>query len=125
MVLTLLIAVVLTGWQQATASNFSLHQSSARSETKQAKSDQAKAAAPRFRATKAEIKKAQEILKQKGLYSGEISDKLNADVRAAIRKFQQDNGLKATGTLNRETLEKLGVPISERKSKSAKPPAKS
>ena len=38
------------------------------------------------------------------------SGKLDTETRAAIKKYQPENGLKATGTLNRATLEKLGTP---------------
>jgi peptidoglycan hydrolase-like protein with peptidoglycan-binding domain len=60
---------------------------------------------PVFRATRDQITQAQKILKV-----GE-SGKMDADTRAAVRKYQSENGLKPTGTLNRATLEKIGIAL--------------
>jgi len=66
-----------------------------------------------FRPTKDQIKQVQAILKTKGIYSGDASGTYNDETRAAIRSFQDGNGLKETGTLNRATLEKFGVELTE------------
>jgi len=67
--------------------------------------------APIFRATKEQIKQAQTMLKQRGLYGGDANGKLDAETRAGLRKYQEGEGLKATGTLNRATLEKMNITL--------------
>lgn len=67
-----------------------------------------------FRANKDQITQAQAILKKKNLYSGASDGKLNDDMRASLKAWQKDNGLKATGTLNRATLEKMGIELTDR-----------
>ncbi len=54
------------------------------------------------------------MLKAKGLYDGEAIGKLDKPTRAAIKSWQKDNGLKTTGTLNRATLEKMGIELTDR-----------
>lgn len=66
-----------------------------------------------FRATKDQIKEVQTMLKAKSLYTGESTGKLDNVTRAAIKSYQKDNGLKQTGTLNRATLEKMGIVLTE------------
>ncbi len=69
---------------------------------------------PIFRASADQIKQAQTILKQRGFYSGEQNSKLDTDTRAGLKKYQQAEGLKVTGTLNKKTLEKMGIALTER-----------
>ncbi len=69
---------------------------------------------PIFRATADQIKQAQAILKQRGFYSGEQIGKLDTDTRAGLKKYQQAEGLKITGTLNKITLEKMGIALTEK-----------
>ena len=69
---------------------------------------------PVFRATKDQIVAAQTMLKSKGVYSGEASGSLDDATRASIKSYQKDNGLRATGTLNRATLEKMGIGLNEK-----------
>lgn len=71
---------------------------------------------PIFRATKDQIKQAQLLLKERGFYSydGEAGGKLNDDTRAGLRKYQEAEGLKVTGTLNRVTLEKMNITLTEK-----------
>ena len=69
---------------------------------------------PIFRATADQIKQAQAILKQRGFYSGEQIGKLDTDTRAGLKKYQQAEGLKVTGTLNKITLEKMGIALTEK-----------
>ncbi|MEO8649486.1 MAG: peptidoglycan-binding domain-containing protein, partial [Acidobacteriota bacterium] len=66
-----------------------------------------------FRPTKDQIKQVQTMLKEKNLYSGEASGKLDTATRTAIKSFQKENGLNDTGTLNRATLEKMNVELTE------------
>ncbi len=69
---------------------------------------------PIFRATADQIKQAQAILKQRGFYSGEQIGKLDTDTRAGLKKYQQAEGLKITGTLNKITLKKMGIALTEK-----------
>ena len=69
---------------------------------------------PVFRPTKDQIKQVQGILNEKKLYSGEPSGKYDDATRAGIKSFQKDNGLRETGTLNRATLEKFGVELTDK-----------
>jgi peptidoglycan hydrolase-like protein with peptidoglycan-binding domain len=69
---------------------------------------------PVFRATADQIKQAQAILKQRGFFNGEQNGKLDTDTRAGLRKYQQAEGLKVTGTLNKATLVKMGVTLTEK-----------
>lgn len=67
-----------------------------------------------FRATKEQIADAQQILKSGNMYSGEATGKLDEDTRAALKKYQEANGLKVTGTLNQATLEKMGIALTDK-----------
>jgi peptidoglycan hydrolase-like protein with peptidoglycan-binding domain len=69
---------------------------------------------PVFRSTKEQIKQAQAILKARGFYSGEEDGKLSAETRAGLKKYQEAEGLKVTGTLNKATLEKMSVVLNVR-----------
>ncbi len=69
---------------------------------------------PVFRANKDQIKQAQAILKQRGFYQGEQTGKLDDLTREALRKYQQAEGLKVTGTLNAATLQKMNVALTDR-----------
>jgi peptidoglycan hydrolase-like protein with peptidoglycan-binding domain len=77
----------------------------------------AKKRGPIFRATKEQIKQAQTLLKQRGLYGGEVTGKLDAGTRDALRKYQEAEKIKVTGTLNRNTLEKMNIALTERQTK--------
>lgn len=69
---------------------------------------------PVFRATKEQINQAQAILKSRGFYSGEQIGKLDEATREGLRKYQQSEALKVTGTLNRVTLEKMNIALTEK-----------
>jgi peptidoglycan hydrolase-like protein with peptidoglycan-binding domain len=69
---------------------------------------------PVFRATKEQINQAQAILKERGFYAGEQLGKLDDATRDGLRKYQQAEGLKVTGTLNKITLEKMNIPLTEK-----------
>ena len=69
---------------------------------------------PVFRATKDQINQAQAILKQRGFYAGEQIGKLDDATRDGLRKYQQAEGLKVTGTLNKITLEKMNITLTEK-----------
>jgi peptidoglycan hydrolase-like protein with peptidoglycan-binding domain len=69
---------------------------------------------PVFRATKDQINQAQAILKSRGFYGGEQIGKLDEATREGLRKYQQAEGLKVTGTLNKITLEKMNIALTEK-----------
>ncbi|HAF14840.1 MAG TPA: hypothetical protein DHU55_09415 [Blastocatellia bacterium] len=69
---------------------------------------------PVFRANKDQVKQAQAILKQRGFYAGEQTGKLDADTRAGLKKYQAAENLKVTGTLNKATLEKMGITLTDK-----------
>ena len=74
----------------------------------------AKKRGPIFRATKEQIKQAQVILKTRGFYSGEPTAKLDDATREGLRGFQKAEGLKVTGTMNKLTLEKMGIELTDK-----------
>ena len=51
----------------------------------------------------------QQALKDQGFYYGEITGETNANLTAAIRRYQIRNGLAVNGELNSETLRSLGI----------------
>ena len=69
---------------------------------------------PVFRATKEQINQAQAILKARGFYGGEQIGKLDDATREGLRKYQQAEGLRVTGTLNKITLEKMNIALTEK-----------
>lgn len=69
---------------------------------------------PIFRATKDQINQAQALLKQRTFYSGEQTGKLDDATRAGLKQYQQAEGLKVTGTLNKVTLEKMGITLTDK-----------
>ncbi len=81
--------------------------------TAQAATKQAKRG-PVFRATKEQINQAQALLKSRGFYAGEQIGKLDDATREGLRKYQQAEGLKVTGTLNKVTLEKMNIELTDK-----------
>lgn len=69
---------------------------------------------PVFRANKDQVNQAQTILKSRGFYTGETTGKLDSATRAGLREYQRAEGLKVTGTLNRATLEKMGIELTDK-----------
>lgn len=65
----------------------------------------------------ANIEKAQQVLKEKGLYKGEVTGKVDAGTKDAIKAYQQQNGLTPTGHLNKDTRQKLGIETSNNSEK--------
>ena len=57
----------------------------------------------------ANVEKAQQTLKAKGLYKGNVTGKIDADTKAVIKTFQEQNSLNPTGHLNKDTRKKLGI----------------
>lgn len=83
-------------------------------DTSASASEAPKKRGPIFRPTKDQILQVQKILKTKKLYTGDADGKYNDETREGIKSFQKDNGLKTTGTLNRATLEKFGVELTDK-----------
>src|SRR3954454_14724347 len=55
------------------------------------------------------VESVQQALKDEGFYYREVSGEMNANLTAAIRRYQIRNGLQVTGELNDETLRSLGI----------------
>ena len=100
----LLLCVFTTGVQAQTSTSTT---------TKSATKQGAKRG-PIFRATKEQINQAQAILKERGFYGGEQLGKLDDATREGLRKYQQAEGLKVTGTLNKITLEKMNITLTDK-----------
>jgi peptidoglycan hydrolase-like protein with peptidoglycan-binding domain len=90
-----------------------LAQTSTSSSTRTATKQGAKRG-PIFRANKEQINQAQAILKERGFYAGEQLGKLDDATRDGLRKYQQAEGLKVTGTLNKVTLEKMNIVLTDK-----------
>lgn len=68
----------------------------------------AKTKKPVFKATKDQVMQAQKIV------NVTETGKLSKEDRDAIKKYQTENGLKNTGTLNKVTLEKMGIALTDK-----------
>ena len=55
------------------------------------------------------VERVQQALKDQGFYYGEVTGEMNANVTAAIRRYQIRNGLQVSGEFNSETLQSLGI----------------
>src|SRR5262245_1626583 len=55
------------------------------------------------------VESVQQALKDEGFYYGEVNGDVNANLTAAIRRYQIRNGLQVNGELNDETLRSLGI----------------
>jgi peptidoglycan hydrolase-like protein with peptidoglycan-binding domain len=103
--LTLLLCLFTTGAMAQTATSSNSTQNGTKPAAKRG---------PVFRATKEQINQAQAILKSRGFYGGEQIGKLDDATRDGLRKYQQAEGLKVTGTLNKITLEKMDIALTEK-----------
>ena len=102
-VLSLLLALSLAG---ATQTNTNKNSNSNKpSKTKRG---------PVFRATADQVKQAQAILKLRSFYAGDQTGKLDTATRAGLKKYQEEERIKVTGTLNKLTLEKMGIALTDR-----------
>ena len=108
-VLTLLLAF---------STNAMAHNENANTESSSSSSAQnantTKKRGPVFRATKDQIKQAQMILKQRGFYAGEQTGKLDDGTRGGLKQYQKAENLKVTGTLNKITLEKMNITLTDK-----------
>ncbi len=69
---------------------------------------------PSFRSTKEQVKEAQTMLKAKSVFAGEVTGVSSADWKTAVKSYQGENGLTKTGSLNRATLEKMGITLTDK-----------
>jgi murein L,D-transpeptidase YcbB/YkuD len=60
-----------------------------------------------FRANKEQITQAQKMLKVAE------SGKMDAETKAAVKTYQGENGLRKSGSLNRATLEKMNIALTD------------
>lgn len=67
------------------------------------------------------VEHVQQALKDQGFYYGEINGETNANLTAAIRRYQIRNGLQVSGELNSETLQSLGINSSASAQAATKP----
>jgi peptidoglycan hydrolase-like protein with peptidoglycan-binding domain len=67
------------------------------------------------------VQRVQQALKDQGFYYGEVTGEMNANVTAAIRRYQIRNGLQVSGELNSETLQSLGIDSSASARSATKP----
>jgi peptidoglycan hydrolase-like protein with peptidoglycan-binding domain len=70
-----------------------------------------------------QVKAVQQALKDKGHDPGEIDGVMGPKTQAALRDYQQKEGLKATGRLDSATASKLGVQAKADTSSSTSPAA--
>jgi len=103
LILTVALLCVLTAGVQAQNSP-----STSTKATKQTKRG------PVFKANKDQINQAQALLKSRGFYAGEQIGKLDDATREGLRKYQAAEGIKVTGTLNKITLEKMNITLTEK-----------
>ena len=54
-----------------------------------------------------EVRKVQEALKAKGIYTGSVDGKFGQSTEEAVWTFQKQSGLKADGIVGQRTLDKL------------------
>ena len=111
--LTLLVTLLLAFSITAMAQNSNSSTANANKATKTANANTTKRG-PVFRANKDQVKQAQAILKQRNFYAGEQTGKLDPDTRAGLKKYQEAEGLKVTGTINKVTLEKMSITLTDK-----------
>ena len=69
---------------------------------------------PTFRSTKSQVIEAQTLLKAKKLSNGEATGTSSTEWKASVKMYQGDNGLAKTGSLNRATLEKMEIKLTDK-----------
>jgi peptidoglycan hydrolase-like protein with peptidoglycan-binding domain len=111
--LTTMLALLLGVWVMAAALNTNSTTANANSASA-GNTNSNKKRGPVFRANKDQINQAQAILKQRGFYAGEQTGKLDPDTREGLKKYQAAEGIKVTGTLNKITLEKMNITLTDK-----------
>ncbi len=54
------------------------------------------------------------MLKGKKMFEGEVTGVSSPEWKTAVKSYQGDNGLTKTGSLNRATLEKMGIKLTDK-----------
>jgi peptidoglycan hydrolase-like protein with peptidoglycan-binding domain len=106
-----ILSLVLLSVTVVTAQNSNTAATTAKNQNKSTTNANRK---PPFRASADQIKQAQALLKQRSFYSGEQTGKLDDPTRAGLKKYQGAEGLKVTGTLNKVTLEKMAIVLTDK-----------
>jgi peptidoglycan hydrolase-like protein with peptidoglycan-binding domain len=60
-----------------------------------------------------QIKQLQQALQERGLEPGNVDGVMGPQTRQALAKFQRDNNLEPTGSLNERTAQHLGLEFAE------------
>src|SRR5205814_1379810 len=55
-----------------------------------------------------EVRQTQQQLQAQGLYKGPIDGKVGSEMQRALARYQQQNGLRQTGTLDEQTVARIG-----------------
>lgn len=110
----LLTLLLLTAFSSSAVAQNENANSSNSSNTNAQNANAKKKRGPIFRANKEQIKQAQAILKQRGFYSGEQTGKLEPETRAGLKLYQAAEKIKVTGTLNKVTLEKMNITLTDK-----------
>ena len=55
-----------------------------------------------------EVRQAQQQLQAQGLYKGPIDGKVGSEMHRSLARYQQQNGLRQTGTLDEQTVARIG-----------------
>lgn len=63
--------------------------------------------------TGTEVEEIQRVLKEWGLFKGEITGYFGAATENALKAYQKKNGLSATGIADEATLKKMGITIGD------------
>jgi peptidoglycan hydrolase-like protein with peptidoglycan-binding domain len=61
--------------------------------------------------TKDNLKQVQERLKAEGVYAGPVDGELNAQTEAALRQYQQKQGIPVSGAADEATLKELQIEL--------------
>lgn len=64
--------------------------------------------------TGTEVEEIQRVLKEWGLFKGEITGYFGTATENALKQYQKNNGLEATGIADEATLKKMGITIGEK-----------
>lgn len=60
-----------------------------------------------------QIRKVQQQLNKEGFHAGEVDGQWNSQTENAIKNFQGSKGIQATGQLDQQTLNELGLEADE------------
>lgn len=105
------MSIPLTDKQKGIAS--SSGSSSSKASSSSSSSEGPKRPGP-FQASKEQITALQTKLKEAKLFSGEADGERSDELKEAVKKYQDTNGLKATGGINGATLEKMGIALTDK-----------